>query len=294
MLILILTGYVLLALFLFNLIGLLFILPFFDYSFELTLQALSNPMTFENAKMPLLILQGVTALGAFVLAPWFFSKVYLKTDLSDYFKISEGRPQAILLSLVIMLCFIVVNSVFIEWNMSLELPEFLSWFENWARKKEDELGELTQYLTQFDNFGQFLMGVFVIAVLAAVGEELLFRGLFQNLFFKSTGNPHAAIWITAFLFGTFHMQFYGILPRMLLGALFGYLYYWSGYLSYAMIGHFANNFFMLVMVYLYHQEVIEFDIETTEVSPDLWIVMIFTFLTSVLLVNFYRLFNSPR
>ncbi len=292
MLIGLLVGYLLLALFLFNAIGLALVLPLLDNSIENVFQILSNPSGHENGKLAMLLLQGITALGAFVLTPLLFSKVYLNWPARKFMTISARHPLGILYCLLIMSSFMVVNSLFIDWNMNMEFPQWLEGFEKWAREKEDDLAEITRFLTEFDSIGYFLLCMVVIAVLAGIGEELVFRGLFQNLFYKALGNIHVSIWLTAFIFGAFHLQFYGVLPRMMLGALFGYLYYWSGHLGYAMIAHFANNAFMLTMVYLYQQGSIEFNMEATQASPEIWIVLIFVGLTSILLVNFYRLFNS--
>lgn len=293
-LLLLLCGYIFLGLMFFNFIGILATLPFFDYSFQETFNAISGSGDPEKTKIPILIIQGITSLGSFILIPWFFFKVYLKNSVARFFTISSTKPQAILLTLTVMMSFIVVNTIFIEWNMNIEFPSSLKWFEDWARTQEDYLAELTKNLTKFNGIGHFFLGVLVIGVFAGIGEELVFRGLFQNLFNRALGNPHMAIWLSAIIFGAIHMQFYGILPRVLLGALFGYLYYWSGHLGYAMIAHFANNFFMLVMVYLYNQGAIDFDIETTDATPEWWIVLIFAIVTTLLLINFHRLFQADR
>ncbi len=293
-LIVLFCGYLLLALMLFNVIGLLAVLPFYDYSLESAMNSISGMGDLDEAKIPMLIVQGITSLGAFIFTPLFFIRVYLKAPIQPFFTISSNSPNAILITLITMMSFIVVNTVFIEWNMNMEFPEFLKSFENWARSKEDQLAELTKRLTEFDSLGHFLLGVLVISILAGVGEELVFRGLFQNIFFKALGNPHVAIWLSAFIFGAFHMQFFGILPRMLLGALFGYLYWWSGHLGYAMFAHFANNFFMLIMVYLFHQDLIEYDIESVDTTPQWWIILIFAVMTTLSLLAFYRIFNSRQ
>ncbi|MFN5620180.1 MAG: type II CAAX prenyl endopeptidase Rce1 family protein [Flavobacteriales bacterium] len=80
-----------------------------------------------------------------------------------------------------------------------------------------------------------------IAIIPAICEELLFRGVLMPLLAKMTRNIHVAIWITAALFSLIHMQFYGFLPRMLMGAVLGYLVIWSGSLWTAILAHFINN-----------------------------------------------------
>jgi membrane protease YdiL (CAAX protease family) len=160
-----------------------------------------------------------------------------------------------------------LNAFFIEWNNQMDLPGWLDGMEKWMKDKENALKELTQYLTSFDTIPQLIAGLVVIALIPAIGEELLFRGLLQPRVFQITKNMHAAIWITGFIFSAIHMQFYGLIPRMLLGVLFGYVYVWSGNLWYPIIGHFVNNGFTLVMIYLYNSKMVDIDIEGTSAIP---------------------------
>ena len=85
-----------------------------------------------------------------------------------------------------------------------------------------------------------LINLLIIAVIPALGEELLFRSLIQKLVYKWKSNIHLSIWLTAFLFSAVHMQFLGFFPRMLLGALLGYMLVWTGSLA-AIMAHFTNN-----------------------------------------------------
>jgi hypothetical protein len=128
----------------------------------------------------------------------------------------------------------------------------------------------------------------VIAIVPAIGEEFLFRGIVQNLLLNVSRNIHLSIWISAFLFSAIHFQFFGFVPRMLLGALFGYLYFWSGNLLYPIAAHFINNGFTLLMIYLFRSDVINFDIESTESVP-ITTVLIFGVITTALLYYFRKM-----
>jgi hypothetical protein len=186
----------------------------------------------------------------------------------------------------------VVNSVFIDWNRNLDFPEYLKWFEQYASSKEGELEILTRYITSFQNSWHFLLGLVIIAVLPAIGEELLFRGLIQNLFASAVKNPHLAIWIAAGIFGAIHLQFYGLVPRILLGALFGYLYFWSGHLSIAMLAHFINNGFTLALLYVSQIGWIEYDPASHENTPPMLVVLLFLVVVSGLLLLFKNYFRT--
>lgn len=274
--------------------GLSNVLVLLAYGYDLTElgSKITNIENNPDLKMPLMIIQGFTALGAFILAPAFFIKIFLKRKISYFFKLPQNLGKAILLTFFIMLSFMVVNSVFIEWNQNIDLPDSLSWFEREARATEDRLEELTKFLTNFDSFGHFVIGLLVIAVLPGIGEELVFRGLVQNILNKWIRNPHVAIVLAALFFSAFHNQFYGLVPRMLLGVLFGYLYFWTGKLSIAMIAHFINNAFMLTMVYLYSSDMIPYDIQDDPSTPDVATLIFFFILTAGLLFYFYQQFKK--
>ncbi len=91
----------------------------------------------------------------------------------------------------------------------------------------------------------------VIAVVAGLAEELIFRGCLQQIMQQIVKNKHIAVWVTAFIFSAIHFQFYGFLPRMLLGALLGYLFLWSGNIWVPIIVHTANNVIGVITAYLY-------------------------------------------
>src|SRR5690606_22815032 len=176
---------------------------------------------------------------------------------------SAVKFNKILLFLPLLYGFILFNSLFIYWNKNMEFPEFMRSFEEWALLKEKEMMELTLYLTDFSNVGELFAGILVIGILAGIGEEYLFRGILQPKLHRYTGNAHAGIWIAAIIFSAIHFQFYGFLPRLMLGALFGYLYYFSGSLVYPIVAHILNNALTVVAVYLNKIGVMEFDIEGT-------------------------------
>ena len=142
-----------------------------------------------------------------------------------------------------------------------------------GRNAEDKTAQLTKIMTDFGSVGDLMIGLIVIALLPAIGEELVFRGMFQNEFFRGTGNIHLAIWASALIFSAIHFQFYGFIPRVLLGALFGYLYYWSGTLLVPMFAHFFNNAFGVVMIYLHRHEITDLNVEDNTAAPVQYVIL---------------------
>ena len=100
--------------------------------------------------------------------------------------------------------------------------------EKWMKDAEESAAEITKAFLDVKTIPGLVFNVFMIAFLPAVGEELLFRGIIQRIFTDMTKSHHWGIWISAILFSAMHFQFYGFVPRVLLGALFGYLLVWSG------------------------------------------------------------------
>ncbi len=290
----ILTGYVFAFLFLFQFAAYAATIPFFNFNFEKMVSVLQNPYGNNAAKMPLMLIQATTAIGAFILAPMLFIHKNLKMNLKDFLKVPQPAFYPIAMTFVLIFCFMVSNSILIEWNQNMVLPEALSGVEKWAKDTELRMEQLTKYLTAFDSVWQYIIALVVIAIIPAIGEELLFRGLIQNLFYSTFKNAHVAIWVSAFIFSVFHMQFYGVLPRMMLGILFGYLYYWSGSLSLAMIGHFINNAFSLTMFYLSQQGMIDITPDDLEKSPSFYVILLFLGVGFPLLFLFRKYFKTQH
>jgi uncharacterized protein len=260
--------------------------PFYDGTPMSFLEDLSNPMGKENMKVLSYVVQaGATFIGLGVVPAYYWRRA-TGVPLTKMFAGPRIDIVDVVLVGAIVIFFMGFNSIFIEWNSKVDLPDFMSGLERWARTTEDMATELTKYLTEFSNPGQFILGFFVIAVLASFSEELVFRGMLQPTLQRATGNVHAGIWISAILFSCMHLQLYGFVPRVFLGALFGYMYYWSGNLLVPMIGHFVNNGLQVVMIYLNQTEVTALDLESPEALP--WPVVIGFTVITVALLWFYK------
>ena len=154
---------------------------------------------------------------------------------------------------LLMLTFIAMQTVY--WlNKQIPLPESL-------RAAEDSSQALIQAMMQLDSPYALMTNLFIMAMLPAIGEELIFRGLIQRIAVRFSANVHAGIWISATLFSLMHWQFEGFFVRQLLGALFGYLLYWSGSLWLPIIVHFVFNGLQIVAQYAYFQGAIDLDID---------------------------------
>jgi membrane protease YdiL (CAAX protease family) len=273
------------------LIGFVFSIPFYPGTFMEFVSSLEKPMEDPDLKIPLYIMQGFATFVGLILGPAWFLQAE-KRSLAQFFR-NQIDWIPVLVTVFIVIIFMAVNSVFIEWNSAVHFPDFAKGFETWARDREDAAAELTSFLTRFDSVFEVTLAIVVIALIPAFGEEIVFRGIIQDQLFKSTKNIHLSIWLAAMLFSAIHVQFFGFVPRLLLGALFGYLYYWSGNLWFPIVAHFVNNGFSVLAMYFYQQGKLEFDLEKTESVPAN-VVMISGVLTAGLLFYFYKYFENRK
>lgn len=273
-------------------IGFFLSLPFFPGGMLELTDAIQDPLNHPEVKIPFYIMQGAATLIGLIVAPMILLKV-LHRSVENVFKSRSWYAIAFIITPIIVIVFMGLNSIFIEWNADFHFPEFLNGFETWAREREDYAATLTTFITKFDSIGELILGLVVIALLPAIGEEFVFRGLIQTELQKATRNPHVSIWIAAVLFSAIHMQFFGFVPRLLLGALFGYLYYWSGNLTMSIVAHFVNNGFAVVGMYLYQQGKFDFNVEGTDAAP-LSAVLVSGVITAALLYYFRKIYRDGQ
>ena len=130
-------------------------------------------------------------------------------------------------------------------DLTYRLNEWLlvdgSTLHTMAAALEADAARITEAMLQMETSNQFLATLVAVAFLPAICEEWLFRGALQPLISKWSGNIHVGVWVSAILFSAIHFQFFGFIPRMLLGAGFGYMVVASGSLWPAVLGHFVNN-----------------------------------------------------
>ena len=205
-----------------------------------TLTDLQNKDTIKSLKF----LQASTAIGIFIFPPVMFWHL---TGVSLGFKM-VSRQQVLLTVAIMLLSWPLINILSV-WNEGIRLPDFLSNLEAWMRSAEAQAMRITEAFLAVDSLGGLMANLLVIALIPAVGEELLFRGLIQNGLSKWSGKVHLSIWITAFLFSAIHLQFLGFFPRFLIGAMFGYLMVWSGSIWLPIVAHFVNNAAAVLLSY---------------------------------------------
>ena len=188
-------------------------------------------------------------------------------------------------------------------NKQMTLPAFLEPLEQWMKQSEENAKVLTEQFLSVTTFGGLIINILLMALLPAVAEELTFRGVLQQLItaenkkvskFQSFRVPHLAIWCSAILFSAIHMQFYGFVPRMLMGALFGYMLAWTGTLWVPILMHFTNNAMAVILYFVARR--VGWDMEMVDAigtNDTLWLGVVSMVVTIVGIYLFRRRIISP-
>ena len=158
--------------------------------------------------------------------------------------------KEVILVIILAFCIFPVTGFTGQLNSEMHFPDWLSGVEQWMTENEDNATRLFDLLITTDTFWVMLLNLLMIAVLPAIGEELIFRGVFQKILINLFRSGHLAVWVTAIVFSTLHFQFFGFIPRFILGLVFGYLFFWSGTIWLPVISHFVNNAVPVIGTYI--------------------------------------------
>lgn len=167
----------------------------------------------------------------------------------SYLKLKRNTrmAQKVALGISIFIVSYVCVSFLNQWNQNLVLPESLRAVEDWMRSLEDSAMQTTHLLLSGETILHLILNLVIIAALAALSEEIFFRGALQQLLQEKYRNGHAAVWFSSLIFSVIHFQFYGFFPRLVLGALLGYLFLYTRNLWIPILVHFINNATVIVL-----------------------------------------------
>ncbi|MCM1110467.1 MAG: CPBP family intramembrane metalloprotease [Clostridium sp.] len=204
------------------------------------------PFAGETTVRSLRVMTVIQDLFLFILPP-VATAVVISRRPASLLAVDRGvGPLTLLLAAAGLIVSIPAMNMIVEWNESLTLPESLAGLEERLRAMEEAARDAVLLLMGDHNAGSFIMAVLIMGIMAGLSEELFFRAGIQRLLSTGPVNPHVAIWLTAFIFSAIHMQFYGFVPRLLLGAYFGYLLWWSGSVWLPVAIHALNNTMVII------------------------------------------------
>jgi membrane protease YdiL (CAAX protease family) len=274
------------------LLGILLAIPLFGVDLFSSFSALGN-YSDPKSLMLLKYLQIVQSFGLFILPP-LLAGFFFERSAAGYLKMDRpSRPLIYLITFAIMFAALPLVNWMVAVNEGMQLPPALRGVEAWMKSAEEEAAKLTEAFLNTGTAGGFLLNLLMIAILPAIGEEFLFRGLLQRIFAEWTKNIHVAIFISALLFGAMHMQFYGIFPRMMLGVLFGYLFYWSGSIWVPVFAHFINNASAVIVAFLSGTGAISSGYEDFGSTDNVFIILLSAAATGLLLFFVQKKSETP-
>lgn len=278
------------VLFLF-IVALLIAIPIWGLDMVINMPAIDED-TSRHAINFLKYIQVTQAFGLFIIPSIILGKLFT----GDCFRYLHTKKSVGFQSIILAVILVFLSGPFInlisEINASMVFPDFLSGLEDWMRNKEDQLAEVTMAFLEVNGISGLLFNLFMVAVLPAIGEELLFRGVFQNIFTRMTKSHHWAVWITAFIFSTFHFQFYGFVPRLLLGAAFGYLLVWSGSIWLPIIAHFINNAISVIGIYMIDKRLLNPKVEELGSTTDSYYIAAISLVIVFILLRMIKKQNT--
>jgi membrane protease YdiL (CAAX protease family) len=242
----------------------------------------SNPSNISTAtdRFNIKVIQMMNHLFTFLLPSVLFVIFVHKNKAFQFLRLNKfpSTQQILMGSALIFMSFFVAQAL-LKFNQMIPLPSS-------ATNLEEKASTLTNVFLVMNTPSEMLMTFLAIAILPAIGEELMFRGIFQRYLYR-LNNAHLAIFITGFLFSVFHFQFEGFLPRFFLGVILGYLYYWSGSLWLPILAHLLNNGIQVLGVYYYKQQGGEIDAAQAQDLP--WIgIALATVLTVAIIYWFIK------
>lgn len=189
----------------------------------------------------------VQFLGLFLIPSLLFA-YFSDPKPFSYVGFRSSKPIYILLGVVVL--FLAIP--FVEWSGVINhnlIPETTP-TGKWMKESEESAAKQIAFLLQRNTAKDLLLNLVFIAGFAGFGEELFFRGVLQRIFIKMFKSPWAGIIVTAIIFSAIHLQFYGFIPRFILGVLLGLIYWYSGSLWPAILAHFIYDGFFVLLVFL--------------------------------------------
>lgn len=196
------------------------------------------------------IMQFIQSILIFML-PALAMGLFMSGNPWKYLQLNRWPSQSqIVLTVASMFIMVPFMNQIIQWNEAIRLPEYMSGIEQWMREKENMATESINLILSTPSWGIRILNLLLVGVTAAVTEELFFRGMLQNMFLDKWHKKLLAVLLSAFLFSAIHVQFYGFVPRFILGAYFGLLLVWTGSLWIPILAHFTNNTCALIQFYI--------------------------------------------
>jgi membrane protease YdiL (CAAX protease family) len=208
----------------------------------------SNNWDYSDPRL-LTFLRGMLIIQFFSLfiIPVFLFARLCDNEPSQFLGLRPAKSLYFLLGAIVL----IIALPLVDWAGAINhklIPETTA-IGKWMKASEEAAAKQIEFMLKGNTIKDLFLNLLFVAVFAGIGEELFFRGVLQRLFIKLFKNAWVGIIVTAILFSAFHFQFYGFIPRLILGILLGLIYWYSGSLWPAIVAHFAYDAFAVIMIY---------------------------------------------
>jgi len=154
-------------------------------------------------------------------------------EIFTYYNIK--KPSLVNTSLLVLLGFICIVTFILTQEGAIQIFKIFGY-------------ELPESTLAMNHFGHYVMMVFALAVIPAIWEELIFRGLIlQGL--QKYGAVTAVI-VSSLLFSLIHLSPAQTIYQFFFGAICAIVYLRTKNLTYPIILHFVNNFLIVTYTYI--------------------------------------------
>lgn len=182
----------------------------------------------------------------------------------------------------------------IYYNADISFPDSMKGLEQTLRDWENAGADATAAIMSTTTVGGLIVNILIVGLFTGLAEEMFFRAGIQRMMMASRLSPAVAIWSAAAIFSFVHFQFFGFVPRLLLGAMFGYVYWRTGSIWAPALLHGINNSLVVVTEWINHRNGTTFDFEqyVTNTSGIPWWFIFSTLLTILFIIYSNNLSNK--
>ena len=198
-----------------------------------------NMMESADPVTAIRITQTLTTIGTFLVPALLFA--YCQDRRWFGYNAADRIPKQSMVNMVLILSVTLLPVVGVLSALNQNIMPQEGTVAEFMRDLEEAANHILDVVTSQRSSWDLISNILVFAVLAGICEEFFFQGALQPLLMNWTRNPHVGILLTALIFSALHFQFYGFIPRFLLGLYLGYLFYWSRSLWLPILAHVLHN-----------------------------------------------------
>lgn len=234
----------------------------------------------------------VASLGQilFLLFPTFLLAKLLPDSIKETFKLNKISFRLVFFVVISVFALMEIAQILLLLQAQIPLPAPI---ESAVKELKQAMEETYKILISANGMGELSFVIVVIALVPAICEELLFRGLLQHSFVKGMGAKSGII-LTGFLFAIFHFNPFAFIALLVLGIYFSFLAYRTNSIYSSMTAHFTNNFFASISFYYFGKDDIVLENSDTIINaaqlPSLFLIFVVSL--GIFIASLYMIFRE--